>query len=1797
MGLIASVSSRFALRAILTAVLAASLDSFATPGLADNQGLCAKGRPDETIAACTRIIDSGQLTGNRLGLAYANRGRAWAGNKEAAHAAADYKEALRLDPASLELLGRVRLALLANGEIPEAIGLAERVVQSDKNDRIAHLVLGVHALKQERYIAARSELAQSIRGPVTDLAATLLSAWTMVSPAEAEAASSSIDRLAGADWYATFKDLHAALILDLAGRRNESAARYERAYKRDATMLRLVQSYGSFLSREERTSEALKVFAAFNAILPRHPLIIEAMDELNAGKKLPPMIDTPQAGAAEVLYGLGAAIGRRGDQDLALIYLQLALYLALSHPLALLSLGDLYEAMKKPELAIKTYERVPANSPLQRSAQIQLAINLDTLDRTDEAKARLQALIVADPGDVEAIIALGNVLRARRQFAECAEVYSSAIAAFTRDEKANWLAYYYRGICYERARQWPKAEADLKKALELYPEQPLVLNYLGFSWIDQGAHLDEGMSMIKRAAAQRAGDGYIIDSLGWAYYRLGDFNEAVRQLKKAAELKPDDATINDHLGDAYWRVGHKPQAQQQWARAGKLNPEPEQLSGIESKLQSGLPGQPGSAQAAPKPAPAQSDLDAIHKRYAQLYAAGDYGAALVEAQNYEAVVKARFGSNHLRYAYALNSLGLVHWQLGKYAQAEEFYKRALAIDEKLAGAGQRVAIELDNLGLVLREQGKYAEAEAAHKRALAIFEKVLGPSHVDLGYALHNLAGVYKELGKYAEAAELHKRALAIVEKARGANHPDVATTLDSLASVYQNQGRYADAEGFYRRALAIREKALGKGHPEVAKTVYNLGLVYRKQGRFPEAEALIGQVLEEEEKLGKDRPAVATTLSNLAAAYEDQGKYAEAEALYKRALAIEEQVYGADNPHVADTLGALAILYQSAGKYADARRTFERALAVRTKVLGPDHPDVAWSLHNLAALDNEEGKYAEAEDLYKRALAIQEKAFGAAHPSVATTLSMLGLVYVAQGKNDVAEQLTKRVLAIREKTFGTNHIEYGIALNNLALIYSTQQKYADAEPLYQRALSIAQQVFGADDPEIATAVGNLGDLYQAQGKFADAQQLYEKSLAIREKILGPSHPQVAHALVMLAGAYFDQGKRDEAERVYQRALAIHQNALGENHPFSAVILQQLANLYQREEKPAQALDYSRRALAAIIAHAGMEREVKQHTGGSRGLIEQRAIDFRGHVVILNAVRQQGIEPADTLAPEAFEAAQWAVQPAAATALAQMAAREVTGTSLLAQLVRERQDLERQWHGADQRLNAALGRGDADAASRLRRELSGVDGRLKDIDARLQHEFPDYAGMTNPKPLSVAETQRLIGPDEALVFWIVARWESYVFALTHDRFAWKSIPLGREAKDAREAIGAKVAALRRGLDVDALRRGLERVDCTQTEAERRGLSRHECGSMLARECEEADKRGLARADCSTSGRELFDLGLAHELYDALLGPVEPLIKDKKHLIVVPSGALTALPFHLLVTQTPAPAASGDLAAYREAQWLIRRQAVSVLPSVASLKALRMFARKDEAKSPMVGFGDPVFNADDENKPAQDRAVVASRSYSEFWKGVDIDRTMLGKALPRLPETAAELREVAKNLGAPENSIHLRADASESTVKRTPLADYRVVYFATHGLVAGEIKGLAEPSLALTLPSQPSDLDDGLLTASEVAQLKLNADWVVLSACNTIAGDKPGAEALSGLARAFFYAGARALLVSHWAVESNAAMRLTTSTFDILKSDPALGRAAALRRAMLAYMNDTTNPLNAYPALWAPFVVVGEGAAR
>ena len=564
----------------LSAMLAAGVTSaFALPSLAAET-------PAQLTVPSQADLARNSPSGNYLAARSANIDR------DAASASAYYRAALKADPKNTDLLELAFYSELAGGDVEEAVKLAERLLAVDKANRNARLILGVHALKLKQYQTARTQFAQAGRDPITNLTATLLSAWSSYGANDTKTAIDTIDKLTGPDWFGVFKDLHSGLIDDLAGQKKEAGKRFERAYKLDQTALRVVQSYGSWASRNGGKDDALKIFQEFEKTLPRHPLVIQTLAQLRRGEKLPQVVDSAQAGAAEVLYGLGAALGRREEElslaNRGLAYLQLAIYLDPTHALAILSLADLYEAMKKPEFAIATYERLPAESILKRNADIQMSIDLDALEKTEEARKHLQQLIANHPDDLEGIMALGNIERERKHYSECADTYGRAVNAVANPTRSNWTLYYFRGICYERAKQWPNAEADLKKALELYPDQPHVLNYLGYSWVDQGKNLDEGMRMIKRSVEQRPDDGYIVDSLGWAWYRLGNYDEAVRQLERAVELKPVDPTINDHLGDAYWRVGRTLEAKFQWSHARDLKPEPDDLKKIEAKLQSGL---------------------------------------------------------------------------------------------------------------------------------------------------------------------------------------------------------------------------------------------------------------------------------------------------------------------------------------------------------------------------------------------------------------------------------------------------------------------------------------------------------------------------------------------------------------------------------------------------------------------------------------------------------------------------------------------------------------------------------------------------------------------------------------------------------------------------------------------------------------------------------------------------------------------------------------------------------------------------------------------------------------------------------------------------------------------------------------------------------------------------------------------------------------------------------------------------------------------------------------------------------
>ena len=386
-----------------------------------------------------------------------------------------------------------------------------------------------------------------------------------------------------------------------------ASARFKLAYDADSETLRIVDAYGRFLSKRGKAEEAKSVYEKFDRLLPRHPVVTAALADLAAGKALQPFVNSVDAGAAEVLYGLGAAGGRQNDELAAMIYLRLSLYLKGDNALALMTLGDVYDRVKQSESAIDAYEEIPEDSPLRAVADIQTGLTLESLGRQEQAAKHLEDIVAERPKDLEAYSALANLQSSRKKFAESEVALDKALALVDKPDGGHWSLFYRRGIARERLKKWPLAEADFKKALELYPDQPQVLNYLGYSWVDMGVNLEEGLKMLRRAVELRPTDGYVVDSLGWAHYKLGHYDEAAQQLEKAIELKPADPVVNDHLGDAYWRVGRKLEAHFQWNHARDMGPEKDDLPGIIKKIDSGLPEDKPAAIAAPDSAEPKKD--------------------------------------------------------------------------------------------------------------------------------------------------------------------------------------------------------------------------------------------------------------------------------------------------------------------------------------------------------------------------------------------------------------------------------------------------------------------------------------------------------------------------------------------------------------------------------------------------------------------------------------------------------------------------------------------------------------------------------------------------------------------------------------------------------------------------------------------------------------------------------------------------------------------------------------------------------------------------------------------------------------------------------------------------------------------------------------------------------------------------------------------------------------------------------------------------------------------------------------
>ena len=818
----------------------------------------------------------------------------------------------------------------------------------------------------------------------------------------------------------------------------------------------------------------------------------------------------------------------------------------------------------------------------------------------------------------------------------------------------------------------------------------------------------------------------------------------------------------------------------------------------------------------------------------------------------------------------------------------------------------------------------------------------------------------------------------------------------------------------------------------------------------------------------------------------------------------------------------------KASGSLSAAIRRAEAMVDASGKLTGIRDIGAYALLYRVGTLRHYAGDYAGSETVFRQALEIEERVNGRDQPGSGRTICWIALDIGFLGRFEESEQLFNR-----------------------------------AEPLVAKSLSWTARPF---------YLGYRSSMERARGRYDVALPLAEEAVRLRDQRgnIDPSSGYasgLAHALMQLGRAQLFLQRLDEADRNISRAISLLDKP-GPDAEFRAWYTGELQAWLGQVHKEQKRYPDARKQLELALARRRLlfgdsvlaadsyrelgrlsltEGNLTAALGAFRKEAAIRATDpiaqsrarpnlFTSYLdTLLDAATATPAER-DALYAEAFAASQIPREGDTARAITNMAARLDTADPALGVVARDYQEGLRKRDTARREL-ALLSLRPSDKREpareeQLKQELQAAEGDVARLEGKLQSEFPRYAGLVSGRPLSAQDVAALLRPGEALMSLLATRNATYVFLI-------------RDGKVHAQRAAVTYANLDKA--VRDLRKGLDLAD------------------------------GQLRA---------FDVAGAHKLYADLIAPVADPLKGATHLIVVPTGPMLSLPPGLLVTQpTPAPAGLAEKADYRQVPWLGKQVAISVLPAMTSLKSLRAVAGRSKAPQPFIGFGDPAFAG----APGDTRSMATLASLCREGGAVDSE---LVRNLPRLRDTAGEIRQIAKTLKAPDTDVILGAQATEAKVRGTDLSRYRVVAFATHGLLPGELKCKSEPALALTPPAKSTADEDGLLDAAEIAQLKLDADWVILSACNTAAPDgKLGGQSFSGLARAFFYAGARGLLVSHWAVASQPTALLTTSLFEAYSRDQSLGRAAALRSAQLKLLGD---PAMSHPALWAPFVLVGDG---
>lgn len=510
-------------------------------------------------------------------------------------AIAYYRRAMVFDPDNQGVQQSLMLGLISQGDFDEALPLAEKLKEAPEVERFSRVALAVDAFRKKDFSNAEYLLKLALGSDLDRLITGIMTGWAKQGGGDSAGALAAIDALEGPEWYELFLSYHRALIAEQAG--NDSVAR--KAYDETAknlsaggaapeTYLRALEAYAGYLVRKDDRKGALAVLDKADEFAPGRLTVQVLRNQIDKGAKAPAIVANAQEGAAEILLNLATALNRSGGESFVRLYLQYANALRPRSDAILIQLAGVAEQQRDAETAIAEYEKIPDSSPMKAVAELQLGLNLADLERYDEAIEHLKSSLAEDPDDMRAYQALGGVYARQENYRAAADLFDVAVSRIDEPERTDWNVFYQRGIAYERLKEWDKAEPNFRKALELFPDQPQVLNYLGYSWVDMNINLEEGLDLIRRAVELRPSDGYIVDSLGWAYYKLGRFDEAVSELQRAVGLMPADPVLNDHLGDAYWRVGRKLEATFQWRHTLQLEPDDKVKADAENKLKQGL---------------------------------------------------------------------------------------------------------------------------------------------------------------------------------------------------------------------------------------------------------------------------------------------------------------------------------------------------------------------------------------------------------------------------------------------------------------------------------------------------------------------------------------------------------------------------------------------------------------------------------------------------------------------------------------------------------------------------------------------------------------------------------------------------------------------------------------------------------------------------------------------------------------------------------------------------------------------------------------------------------------------------------------------------------------------------------------------------------------------------------------------------------------------------------------------------------------------------------------------------------